>query len=286
MDPIRGAPVRRAGVSDPLPDRLSNGGGSGDGPRRTGLSLGVACRGRGGPSGRVALRGGAGAEGAEAAPGTAPGALPAGGEPAGRVPVGGGADGRALRAPSAGRGAGDGALAGAEGSTLPTSASATVRCGAPCPASGFTVAAPAGRRLTTTVRRGFLTTTIRRRSSPGRAAGRAAGRAGPEPAGEAGAAAAGRSSPRGGVGATLFGSGLRLIRVARGRGFFSSLSGRSLEGSGDGVFFSSLILSKYNAVPGESYIRIVATAAAGASHEYPASDPLLSIAPRDSVRQP
>ena len=162
----------------------------------------------------------------------------------------------------AGLEAGAGARTGAEASTWGL-APATVRCGPAGAAPGFGTAgagpaapgrtAPAGLRLTTTVRRGFLTTTMRRRSLTS-AGGRAPC---PAPPGDAGAAPAGRSSARGAAGATTVCSGLRLIRVARGRGF-SSVSGRSEEGLGDAVVFSSLILSKSNS----RAVRIVGAAAA------------------------
>ena len=166
-------------------------------------------------------------------------------------PILGGAGGRAACAAPAGPAAGDGACAGGEASTCPGLAAASTRGGPACAAPdcgtvgavpdepGRTV--PGGLRLTTTVRRGFFTTTIRRRSSPPSAAGRCAA----APSGDAGAAPAGRSSAGGAAGATIFCSGLRFIRVARGRGV-SSVSGRSVEGVGDTVVFSSLILNKYN----------------------------------------
>ena len=281
--PVRGPPETRAGESPAAPSGRPDGGPPGAAARRTGWPdggpPGAAARRTGwpdgGPPGAAARRTGwppcpvcpawgrfAGA-GVVAVAGVGEDGRGLGAADAGLAPergcslaappgpILGGAGGRAACAATAGPVAGDGARAGGEASTCPGLAPASTRCGPACAAPdcgtvgavpdepGRTV--PGGLRLTTTVRRGFFTTTIRRRSSPASAAGRCAA----TPSGDAGAAPAGRSSARDAAGATIFCSGLRFIRVARGRGF-SSVSGRSVEGLGDAVVFSSLILNKYN----------------------------------------
>ena len=214
-----------------MPDGLRNDGRSGAGGRRAwDPSDGLRCA---GPSvGGVGDGGGAGRLGAV---------------PAGWL----GAEVRAAGAAPVGPAAGAGVRARAAASTGPDSPPAAVRgagfgpspgCAAGPVTAGPVTAAPeravpVGLRLTTTVRRCFLTTTMRRRSSPPPVAGRPV-------AAPAVPAAAGLSSD----GAAIFCSGLRLIRVARGRGF-SSVSGRSDAGLGDAGVCSSLILNNYNADP-------------------------------------
>ena len=256
--PILGPPEPRGGASAPLPDRVPNEGRAGAGPRRTGWPPGPGRPAGGRSAGRagvVASRGGAEDGRVRDVPADGRAPLPGCRLPA-PEPLAGGADARASCAVPARPEAGDGARGAAEGPAGRGSAPAAGRGGPDCPAAGFGFAgavpdepgrpAAAGLRFTTTVRRGFFTTTMRRRSSPPPAA------------------PAGRSSGRA-AGGAIFGSGLRLIRVARGRGF-SSVSGRSGGGLGDAVVFSSLILSKYNAVPCVCYIRFLRSYRSSRSH--------------------
>ena len=258
VEPIRGPPAPRDGpdgVSEPLPEGLRNGGRSGAGPRRAGWPVRGRSAGRPGAGRLGAGRPGAGRLGAGR-----PGAADAGAEGRGAAPDAPAATpGCGLRAPeeaggraSGAEAAGRAAPAGETGFGCVGAAPEAAFCAPACAWPGFTAGAAeadepgrgaGGRRFTTTGRRCFFTTTMRRRSSPAPVAGR------PDPAPEAdtGAVPAGLSSALGGAGATTFGSGLRLIRVARGRGF-SSVSGRSEEDFEEGVVCSSLILNKYNSV--------------------------------------
>ena len=197
----RGSPGERMGPSPAGRSRLGRSSRGAAGERAGGLAAG----GRGGEVG-AAPPGAAGRDGDWGCAGGAGGGAPR--TAAGRSGMGcaAGACSRTDGARATGDGPGSGAV---DGAASP---------------AGFGLAATEGLRLSTTVRRAFLTTTIRRRSVSERT--------------PSGRPLSGRATAWGAFG----GSGLRFIRVALGLRF-SSESCCSGDRSGVAVGLSSLILS-------------------------------------------
>lgn len=165
----------------------------------------------------------------------------------------------------AGRGAAGRCGAGAGRGSPAAAAGRDSRAGAPAADSG--PGAVGGLRLSTTVRRDFLTTTIRRRSVSGRAPSVR------PPSGRSRSCCAAGST-------ALGGSGLRFMRVALGLRFSSESCGSGGR-SGVALGFSSLILSQSCPVPA-SFVDNVADTQPEA--KYPGRRRGLSIDRRASFR--
>ena len=255
----------------PPAERSSRCPGSGAGARR-----GAGCGRRPGPSGRRAgsppmdgrsglgrsARGGGGAElPLSRTPGTRSAAVGADALGDGR----GADEGRGVVPVGAGRGAAGRCGAGAGRGSPAAAAGRDSRAGAPAADSG--PGAVGGLRLSTTVRRDFLTTTIRRRSVSGRAPSLRP--------------LSGRSRSCCAAGSTVLGgSGLRFMRVALGLRFSSESCGSGGR-SGVALGLSSLILSQSYPVPA-SFVDSIADTQPEA--KYPGSRRGLSIDRRASFR--